>query len=227
MGLAASTTARLSPRQQVSPDRASPIAQHFAARAFASAPARPTPTSTSPPSPTTALNPPYAARSGIRVPRSAPTPRRPLLLHTPRRSFCPQAFRSARARALLLVTRLCSVARIPAFCPLAPHTPTGRILGRESSLLLFAPKASPGPTTAGALAVKLSAFHRSLPRTQTLARLTSAQVAPWRLPSARTTLVWPAPRTPPALSQAPALRSRRCQPLVSCCPHALSPCVGS
>jgi hypothetical protein len=111
--------------------------ERHAREAIASAPARPTPTSTSPPSPTTALNPPYAARSGIRVPRSAPTPRRPLLLHTPRRSFCPQAFRSARARALLLVTRLCSVARIPAFCPLAPHTPTGLILGRGPSLLLF------------------------------------------------------------------------------------------
>ena len=62
----------------------------------------------------------------------------------------------SRSRALLLAPHPGSVAQAPHLCPRAPHTPTDRILGRGTSLLLFTIKASPGPTNACALAPKLA-----------------------------------------------------------------------
>ena len=109
-------------RQQVS--ARAPITQHFVARApRARTRARPTSTSTSIPDPATPLTS-HTDPSGARFSRSAAT----LLL------IAPSIRSGSRSRAFLLASRPYSSRKRLCFCPRAPHTPTGRILGRGLSL---------------------------------------------------------------------------------------------
>ena len=62
-------------------------------------------------------------------------PHRSLLLTSTR--LAPTIRSGSRSRALLLAPHSCSVAQAPHLCPRAPHTPTGRILGRGPCLLIF------------------------------------------------------------------------------------------